>query len=342
MMKTVRIKKGLDVPLKGKPDMTVHSGPDIRRVGLSALDFPGLKPRLKVSVGDTVAIGDPLFIDKDRPEIRFTAPAAGTVTAINRGDRRVLESVVIEVKEEAFREFFSAPPEDPDADEIRRLLLESGLWPAIRMRPFDVVADPDVPPRALFVTAMDTHPHAPAAMSVLDGREEAYRLGVRILSRLAGAQTFICRDPNTTLPHVDGPEEVTEVVFSGPHPAGNVGTHIHFLSPVCRGHRVWHIGLQDLLAVGAFFQTGRLSPQRIISLAGPSVRQPRLVRTRLGASIDELTSGELNPGENRVISGSVLTGFAVSGGRMFLGRYHQQVSVKVRCKTINIHARNVK
>ena len=325
-MKTIRMRKGLNVPFKGVPDQTIHSASPVTRVGLSALDYPGIKARLLVKEGDRVKRGDPLLMDKAHPEVRYAAPAGGRVATIHRGPRRVLEGLAVEVDGDDAFEFKLPAADDADPAAIQAALLGSGLWPAIRMRPYEMVADPEVPPQALFITAMDTQPHAPAVSELLRGREAAFLLGMRLLIRMTGVPVFLCRGPETEIPQVDFPADVREVVFRGPHPAGNVGTHIHFLAPVCRGRRVWHLGVQDVVAVGEFFRTGLLPVERIVSLAGPAVSSPRLLRTRLGASLPELTQGELEAGDIRLVSGSVLTGFSVTGGRMFLGRYHQQVT----------------
>ncbi len=325
-MKTIRTRKGLTIPLKGSPEQRIHPAAEITQVGVSALDYPGLKIRLRVKEGARVKRGEPLFSDKVHPHVNYVSPAGGRVAAVYRGPRRVLEGMAVEIEGDDALEFKRPATADPDPETIRSLLLRSGLWPAIRMRPYEMVADPEVPPQALFVTAMDTQPHAPAIAPLLEGREEDFIAGLRMLARMVGVPVFLCRAPQFTLPPGDLEGRVSEVVFAGPHPAGNVGTHIHFLSPVCRGRRVWHVGIQDVLAIGEFFRTGLLPVERIVSLAGPAIRRPRLVRTRLGASLPELTRDELVSGSVRLVSGSVLTGFAVTDGRRFLGRYHQQVS----------------
>lgn len=325
-MKTIRTRKGLTVPLKGGPEQIVYPAPDVTQVGISALDYPGLKVRLRVKEGDRVKRGQPLLSDKVHPEVHLVSPAGGRVAAIHRGPRRILEGLAVEVDGDDGIEFEIPRNGEPDPDTIRSLLLQSGLWPAIRMRPFEMVADPDVPPQALFVTAMDTQPHAPRISALLEGNEADFSSGLRLLSRLTGGPVFLCRGVDTKTFVGDRTGDVTEVIFHGPHPAGNVGTHIHFLSPVCRGRRVWHVGCQDVMAIGKFFRTGYLPVERIVSLAGPGVRQPRLLRTRLGVSLPELTRKELIDEDVRLISGSVLTGFTVTHARRFLGRYHQQVS----------------
>jgi len=325
-MKTIRTRKGLSIPIKGNPEQEIHPTPPITQVGVSALDYPGMKPRLLVEEGDRVRRGDPLLVDKAQPEIRITAPAGGRVAAIHRGTRRVLEGLAIQIEGDEAVGFNLTSEDDPDPAKIREALLTSGMWTAIRMRPYEMIADPEVPPLALFVTAMDTHPHAPEASALLKGREEDYLRGLRLLSRMCEVPVYVCRGAGVELPIPDFPVDVREVEFRGPHPAGNVGTHIHFLAPVCRGRRVWHVGLQDVIGIGEFFRTGTLPVTRIISLAGPAVREPRLLVTRPGASLGELTDGELVDGKVRVVSGSLLTGFTMTEGRRFLGRYHQQVS----------------
>jgi Na+-transporting NADH:ubiquinone oxidoreductase subunit A len=200
------------------------------------------------------------------------------------------------------------------------------LWPALRQRPFSKVADPETVPHSIFVTAMDTNPLAPSASALLNGQDADFTQGITLLSKLTDGSVFVCKAPDDKLPTLDGPRVKIEE-FSGPHPAGNVGTHIHFLDPVGRHKTVWHIGLQDVIAVAKLFTTGKLYTDRLISLAGPAVTEPRIIRTRIGACVEEIVQDELKPGENRVISGSVLSGFQAAESLEFLGRHHQQISV---------------
>ena len=211
-------------------------------------------------------------------------------------------------------------------EQVVELLVESGLWTALRTRPFSRVPDPEASPHSLFVTAMDTNPLAPSMERILDGQEQDFRSGLTVVSKLTDGKTFLCKASGASVPEVDLRDLVVED-FAGPHPAGLPGTHIHFLDPVSRTKTVWHIGLQDVIAVGKLFTTGTLRTDRIVSLAGPAVERPRLIRTRLGASLDDVTAGELAEGENRIVSGSVLAGAHATGPTTFLGRYHQQVSV---------------
>jgi Na+-transporting NADH:ubiquinone oxidoreductase subunit A len=329
-----RLKRGLDLPLAGEPEQVVYPARDVSRVALLGEDSPGMKPSLRVAPGDHVRCGQALFEDKKWPAIRYTAPATGTVAAIHRGDRRDFRSLVIDVDPQE-----GAAPQLPfsshcaksaaawSAGEVRALLLESGLWTALRTRPFSQVPAPDSEPYALFITATDTRPHSPAQDVVLADRFADFGTGVLCLAKLCAGDTHVCVAPGSSIP-VPQAVRVKTQVFDGPHPCGNAGTHIHVLCPVDLERTVWHIGYQDVAAVGRLVSTGRLDVSRVVALAGPSVLRPRLLRTRLGASIDELVKDETAPGTQRVVSGSVLDGRTAQGDALgYLGRYHQQVSV---------------
>ncbi len=325
----IRITKGLNLPIAGEPDHTILEAKEPRTVAVLGRDYVGLMPTMAVESGDRVKKGQVLFTDKNSPQVKYTAPGAGTVAAIHRGRKRALISVVIELSGEdevAFRQYPEGRLSALDREQVVEPLLDAGLWTALRTRPFGRVANPAVPPHSMFITAMDTNPFAPRMQRIIEGREQELVNGVRILAKLTTGKVFLCKAPETETPGMDI-ENVVVQEFTGPHPAGNVGTHIHFLDPVHRGKTVWYIGCQDVIAVGRLFTTGRLPVDRLIALAGPSVKQPRLIRTRLGASIDELTAGESHPGEHRCVSGSLLSGDHAAGPAAFLGRYHQQVSI---------------
>jgi Na+-transporting NADH:ubiquinone oxidoreductase subunit A len=327
-----KIRKGLDLPLAGAPAQAVDRAPAATRVALLAADYVGLKPALSVQPGDRVRLGQTLFEDKKMPGVRYTAPAGGTVSAVNRGERRAFVSLVIEVDERGgeptrFGAFGGRPVAALATDDVRALLLESGLWTALRARPYGRVADPAATPRSIFVTAIDTQPHAPDLATVLAGRAEDFRDGVAALAKLTPGKVFVCTGPQGELPVPDDPRIVVER-FAGPHPAGTVGLHIHLLDPVDHQRHVWHAGAQDVAAVGRLFRTGELDVARVVSIAGPGALRPRLVATRLGASVDDLVRGERRPGEQRAGSGAVLGGRTAMGeAEGFLGRYHQQVSI---------------
>jgi Na+-transporting NADH:ubiquinone oxidoreductase subunit A len=294
------------------------------------LDTHGLKPTMLVGPGDRVALGQPLFEDKKNPGVRTTSPGAGRVLELHRGERRALISVVIELDERGgertrFASFTAQAPESLGDADVRALLLESGLWDALRMRPFSRVPPPAARPAAIFVTATDTRPHAPSPALVLADRLDDFRAGMTVLTRLTDGPVFLCQPADAAY---DVPPGVQVAAFDGPHPSGNAGWHIHRLMPVSLERAVWAVGYQDVGAIGHLFATGELDVSRVISLGGPGVSRPRLLRTRLGASVEDLTRGELKAGAQRVISGSVLDGRAVTGpGDAFLGRYHLQVAV---------------
>jgi Na+-transporting NADH:ubiquinone oxidoreductase subunit A len=223
-----------------------------------------------------------------------------------------------------------------DGEKVKTNLVDSGLWPLLRARPFGKVANPGAAPHSIFVTAMDTNPLAPAIEKILAGKETDFQNGLKVLSRLTAGKIYLCKAPGANIPGADIPSLSVEE-FSGPHPAGNVGTHIHFLDPVHREKTVWHIDAQDVATVGKFFTTGRIPVERVISLAGPPFKQPRLIKTRSGASIEDLLADELNEtgGGVRVISGSVLSGRTAAGPIAYLGRYHQQISALAEAKKRN-------
>ncbi len=325
----IKIRKGLDLPITGKPKQVIEDGPAIRSVALVGFDYHGMKPTMEVQVGDRVKLGQILFTDKKTQGVAYTSPASGTVAAINRGAQRVFQSLVIDVEgDEAveFTRYSSAQLAGLKDTQIRELLLQSGLWTALRTRPYSKVPAADSKPSAIFVSAMDTNPLAADPVVVIKEREQAFAAGLALLARLTAGKVHVGHAPGAKLPAATS-DRVQMHVFDGVHPAGNVGTHIHFLNPVSNSRMVWTVGYQDVMAIGELFLTGRLNPSRVVALAGPQVESPRLIRTRIGASLDELTAGQLKNGENRVISGSVFGGRAGGSSVRYLGRYHTQVSV---------------
>jgi Na+-transporting NADH:ubiquinone oxidoreductase subunit A len=323
------IRRGLDLPISGEPEQRIEPGPRVTRVGLVGEDYIGMKPTMLVAEGDSVLLGQPVMEDKKNRGVLFTAPAAGTVVAVNRGAKRKFESLVIEVQGDDAVDFpgvGTSPIESMDRTTLAGNLVLSGLWTSFRTRPFGVVPSISSTPHSIFVTAIDTNPLAADPSVVLAGREEQFSVGLTVLSRLTPGKVFVCRSPRVKV--AGGLDSRIQVeVFQGPHPAGLPGTHIHFLDPVGPEKTVWYLNYQDVVAIGAFFLTGRLDTRRVISLAGPVVNRPRLLETRLGAQVDQLVAGELHPDVvSRVISGSVLCGRAAAGPVNFLGRYHLQIS----------------
>ncbi|MCF6456863.1 Na(+)-translocating NADH-quinone reductase subunit A [Pseudoalteromonas sp. MMG024] len=324
----INIKKGLDLPIEGAPSQVIHDGSAVKRVAVLGEEFIGMRPTMHVRVDDQVKKGQVLFVDKKNPGVKYTAPASGVVKEVNRGAKRVLQSVVIEVngsEQETFASFSAGELASLDRAKVQEVLVESGQWPALRTRPFSKVPALDSTPSSIFVTAIDTNPLAADPAIVIAEQAEAFEAGLAVVSRLTNGKVFVCKAPGATVPSSSVAQvEVHE--FGGKHPAGLVGTHIHHLDAVSASKQVWHLGYQDVIAFGKLFLTGEIFTDRVVALAGPTVKNPRLVKTQLGASTDDIVAGELEDGENRVISGSVLSGTTASGPHAFLGRYHTQIT----------------
>jgi Na+-transporting NADH:ubiquinone oxidoreductase subunit A len=293
---------------------------------------------MKVQVDDVVKRGQVLFEDRKTPGVLHTAPGAGKVIGIHRGARRALQSVVIELSEGerssdeaqaecvAFERYQGRDVAALSREDIVGLLVESGQWTALRTRPFSNVPSPDSTPRSIFVTAADSHPLAPLPEVVIERRREDFDRGLAIVAKLTDGPTFVCiREGSSSADGLHAPVQVES--FSGPHPSGTVGLHIHRLDPVCREKVVWHVGYQDVIAIGRLFATGRLDVDRVISIAGPACGKPRLATTRLGGAVDELV-GDDAADEVRCIAGSVLSGKKAMGEAFgYLGRFDRQISV---------------
>ena len=325
----IKIKRGMDIPIQGVPEQTIEAATPARAVALVGFDYIGMKPTMAVAEGDRVKLGQLLFSDKKNAGVRYAAPASGTIAAINRGARRVLQSVVVEIDgddAETFNSYSEAEARALDAAVIREQLVNSGQWTALRTRPFSKVPAVDSEPAAIFITAIDTQPLAADPAPIIAEQAEAFSLGQDLLAKLSAGKVYVCTAAGASVPSgTDSAIEVAE--FAGPHPAGLAGTHIHFLEGARVDKTLWTIGYQDVIAIGRLFLDGRLYTDRVISLAGPQVERPRLLRTQLGVDLQALCAGQLNDGDNRIISGSVLGGRQVHAPTAYLGRYHNQVSV---------------
>ena len=323
----IKIKQGLDLPITGTPEQQISQGNAVTEVAIIGPDYVGMKPTMTVKEGDRVKKGQVLFTDKKTAGVQYTAPASGVVKAINRGDRRVFLSVVVAVEGSEEITFQSYPADklnDISREDVQANLVASGLWTALRTRPYSKAPALDTVPASIFVTAMDTHPLAADPALIIAEQADAFKAGLQVLKRLTEGKLFVCKAPGANIPTA-GIETTEE--FSGPHPAGLAGTHIHKLDAASVVKTVWSIGYQDVIAIGQLFTTGSLNCERVISLAGPQVTKPRLVRTLMGANLTQLTAGELKDGENRLVSGSVFGGRTAAEGLGFLGRFHNQVSV---------------
>lgn len=327
----IEVKKGLDLPITGAPEQRIEDAQPVRHVAILGTDYVGMKPTMEVQEGDKVKLGQLLFTDKKIDGVRFTAPAGGEVVAINRGEKRRLLSVVIKVDENEEAMTFASHDRGAlgqlDRQAVVDQLVESGLWTALRTRPFSRTPAIDSVPADIFVTAVDTHPLSADPAFIINENAQAFEDGLKVLTRLTEGNVFLCTGANASIPGGDVSGVKIES-FAGPHPAGLVGTHIHYLSPVALHKKVWHIGYQDVIAFGKLFVEGKLDISRIVAVGGPRAEKPRILRTRVGASTQELLAGEvIKPDDTRVISGSVFSGAAAEGKLTYLGRFHNQISL---------------
>ena len=326
----IKIKKGLNIPINGKPAEEINDSKNSRSVAILGDDYIGMKPTMLVEEGDEVKLGQALFKDKKNPGVIFTSPAGGKIESINRGERRALQSVVIEVDKDEesleFKSFSENELNQATSDEVRDQLIVSGLWTSFRTRPYSKIPLIDSSPSNLFISVLDTQPLSPNPEKIINLKKQSFDFGLLVLKKLLDCPIHISisEDSNLSLSEDDNIKLHT---VSGPHPAGLVGTQMHFISPASLSNINWSIGYQDLIAIGQLFETGKINVERIISIAGPQVNKPAYFQTRLGACSDELTAGELTQRENRIISGSVISGREAIGPYAYLGRYHNQISV---------------
>ena len=327
-MRRITIDKGLDLPIEGAPAPSISQAAPVKHVALIGDDYIGMKPTMLVTVGDRVACGQPLFSDKKNEGVKFTAPMAGEVVAVNRGAKRKFESLVIKV-EDGDSLSFCDPDTDPSGltpEALRRLLVDSGLWCSFRTRPYGKIPPIASEPASLFITAMDSAPLAADVNTIIQHRKDDFIIGLKALARLIEQPIYICHGGDLE-DFAASADQIEQVVFEGPHPAGLPSTHIHFLDPVSETKTVWQIGAQDVSTIGALFRTGRICSERVVALAGPSALNPRHLETVAGASITELCANELaDDFDSRLVSGSILDGRQADQIRGFLGRYHQQIS----------------
>ncbi|WOT03842.1 Na(+)-translocating NADH-quinone reductase subunit A [Shewanella youngdeokensis] len=322
----ITVKKGLNVPIAGEPKQVIQPRKSCSQVALLGEEYVGLKPTMLVEVGDVVKKGQVVFEDKKNIGIKYTAPASGKVVAINRGTRRRLQSLVIECNQKPGINFgINDDIQSLDRRFVTEKLVASGLWTALRTRPFSRIPQLNTVPAGIFVSAIDTNPLAPDPQIVITQQADAFAAGLAVLGHLTGGKVHLCQAPGLHLPGSDL-AHVSNHYFTGVHPAGLVGTHIHFIMPVSIERTVWHLGYQDVIAYGKLFLTGEIYTERVVSLAGPDVKQPRLITVQTGACLSEIVAGELKQGQSRVVSGSVLSGHTAISVHDFLGRFHNQIS----------------
>ncbi len=328
MPQIYKIRKGLNISLAGKAEKFFGKTNASELYAVKPGDFHGLVPRLEVKEGSRVKAGTPLFVDKNIPEICFTAPVSGTVMAINRGERRVILEVVIKADEQTeYEQFSTGSPVSLSREEITALLLKSGLWPAIKQRPYNIVANPASTPKSIFISAFDTAPLAPDYDFIVQGAENDFQTGIDALSKLTSGKVHVnVSDEYPASVAYTKVKNAQTNYFRGPHPAGNVGVQIQRIDPINKGDIIWVLGLQEVIAVGRLFNKGIYDASKIIALAGSEVLNPRYYRIISGASVKSLVTGFVQKGDQRYISGNPLTGQQVSLSG-FIGYYDSQLSV---------------
>ncbi|MBU3856952.1 Na(+)-translocating NADH-quinone reductase subunit A [Bacteroides gallinaceum] len=326
MANCIKLRKGLDINLKGKAAAEVKP---VKEPGFYALcpdDFTGVSPKVVVKEQEYVMAGGPLFIDKNHPEVKFVSPVSGVVTSVERGARRKVMSITVEAAaEQDFEEFGRKEVASMDAQAVKEALLESGMFAFVRQRPYDVIADPSVAPRAIFVSAFDSSPLAPDFEFVLKGQEADFQTGLSALAKIA--KTYLGISVHQTSSALTGAKDVAVTVFDGPHPAGNVGVQINHIAPVNKGETVWTVDPQAVIFIGRLFNTGRVDLTRTVALTGSEVLKPAYCKLKVGALLTNVFAGNVTPdSELRYISGNVLTGKQISGNG-FLGAFHSQLTV---------------
>ncbi len=324
----VRIRKGLDIRLKGKAEQNLVSAPSTELFALKPTDFPGLIPKLSVKVDDEVKAGSPLFFDKYRPDIKFTSPVSGKVVAVIRGERRkILEVVVQSDGKDAAVSFKKADPGTLSREDIITNLLGSGLWPFIRQRPFNIIANPEDKPRGISISGFDTAPIAPDVNFILKDSAKSFQTGIDALSNLTDGKISIGVKEGTIDQSIFGKINKIEInEFNGPHPAGCVGVQINNTRPINKGEIIWVLNPQDVVNIGKLFEKGQLDAERIIALTGSEVSNPKYYTSKLGTSVKEIFAANVSGSNLRYISGNVLTGTAINR-EGFIGFYDQQLTV---------------
>lgn len=326
MSEAIKLRKGLNIKLKGSANKELETLSIPSTVALKPTDFPGLTPKLKVKADALVKAGDALFYDKYHPEVLFTAPYGGKVISVNRGERRKVLEVVIETDENAGSvEFTKADPTSLSGEEVKEQLLKSGLWPFVKKRPYGIIASPDEKPISIYISTFDTAPSAPDYNFVVEGQLDTFQTGINALAKLTDGKVILGVNGNSAFSSVKNVEINS---FEGAHPVGNVGIQIHHTAPLNKGDVVWTVNVQDVLFMGRLFETGKVDFTKTFAVTGSEVENPKYVKTVLGAPVASVTEGKLISADykQRIISGNVLTGTKVKT-QCYLGYYDSQVSV---------------
>ena len=327
MGQNIKIKRGMDIKLEGAPSLDVHQANSPATFAVKPTDFKGLVPKMHVKQGDEVQAGDCLFADKKNDKICFTAPVSGEIAEVVRGDRRAILAVkILADSETAYKSFNTSGFVDKSRDEVVELLLASGLWPFIVQRPYGLLADPSIAPKAIHVSGFDSAPLAADLSISLKGQEANLKTGFEILKKLTEGKVHLNVHATKDSSIYNSLEGVEKTIFSGPHPSGLVGVQINKIDPINKGDVVWTIKPQHVAFIGKFFETGNLDLEQTIVVAGSEIRKPAYYATRLGASVLELLNDNLTSDNVRVISGNVLTGTKIAQDG-YLGYYDNQISV---------------
>lgn len=327
MGKNFTIRRGYDIKLQGTAEKSVTDIPISDVIAIKPPDFPAVTPKLLVEAGDEVLAGQPIFFDKNRPNLRFTSPVSGEIADVVRGEkRRIMEIRIIPDKGGIrYVEFPKTNPADLRRDEIIERLLESGCWNYIRQRPFSLIANPEDTPKAIFVSCFDSAPLAPDLDFVKDFEPENLQTGIAVLAKLSADKVHLGLKPGQQEGDFPGTHVVNHHFFKGPHPAGNVGIQIHHIDPIQKGETVWYVNLQDLLIIGRLFREGRYRAERLVALTGSCATWPHYLRAMTGQRMSDLVGGRLKTAHSRVIQGNVLTG-KTSGADDFLSFYENQIT----------------
>jgi len=328
MPKVIKIRRGLDIRLLGAAEKIYISAEKSRTYAVKPPDFPGLVPKLNVKPGDQVMAGTTLFHNKYIPDIKFSSPVSGVVKSVNRGERRRILEVVIEVDHKIqYIDFKATNPSDLSREEIIKKLLDSGLWPMIRQRPYAIIADPEKQPRDIFISGFDTAPLAPDMDFVVKGNREDFQTGIDALYKLTEGDIHLSLNGNYPADEVfSKAKNIKSHYFTGPHPAGNPGIQIHHIRPVNKGEVVWYIQPQEVIMIGRLFRKGVYDALKVIALTGSEIKKPLYYKVISGASIEPLVKDNITPGNHRYISGNVLTGSKITKAG-HLGFYDNQITV---------------
>ncbi len=326
MSKDIKIKKGLNIRLTGEASKSLSNAPRSRTFVIRPSDFHLITPKMELKEGAKLQAGDTVFHSKPNDSIKFVSPVSGTLTKIERGAKRKIMEIVIEAdQQDSYKQFETANLNAMKSEDVKNHLLASGCWPFIKQRPYDVIANPDVSPKAIFVSAYTTAPLAADCDFTLIGKEAEIQAAVSALKKLTTGAVHVCVGENSTSVFA-GLNDISLHKVSGIHPAGNVGTQIGAIDPVNKGEVVWTITPQDLVIIGELLLTGKFNAERVIALAGSSVKSPKYYTTKLGAEVATfLYDSGLNEENSRIISGDVLSGTKISH-KGHLSYYHNTVT----------------